>query len=638
MQLLLALGHLLCLLATTSAALPSSVSRAAKYGAANNYTMRLPMRRRQPLAGSIPTKAQEYAQQHDALGKAVSSDDSSTATSSSAKPTHTVVKAPLNPYFREMAYGIKIWIGNPPQLVILDFDTGSSETWVSPQCGSNSWNPAYEDLCRKLGSYIPEQSETVIDINSTYPPQFVSYGSGEALLTFYKDSISFSDANAVSSDEIAALDTRVQFGLAKWSSGMMSGIFGAGYGIGYNQNYSGIIDEMYQQGLIRDKDIGVAVGSVDESNGEVLFGGIDMAKFSGPLHAIDMSKQFPSELDSYYRYWVNVTYIGVTQPGSCISIPITDKGFNHQFLPDTGTTMTYIPYDVYDALLRFFPEAVENYTYGTIVDCGHLNATGTIDFGFGSNFTIRVPYKEFIFQLEPGIFGDNNQTLCILGAVPSFDEFLILGDTFMRSTYALFRQQQHKIYFGQYSNCGQNIISTHGIGDFTGDCDEDGMLIVGSSEVDPLASSSSSLVSATTTAPPKRCTSHSTGTYTPPSSSSTTEDNWTSIPPLSSDTDTDRSTWEITVTSPSTTDDSAMTSPTVTSSPTDTMTDWDWSTISLELPASSQFGPSPLFPVSSRSSATPWNYGQFSRAIPNPVGEKANGAGSGPRVTAAPAA
>ncbi|KAK4222378.1 aspartic peptidase domain-containing protein [Podospora fimiseda] len=570
MSILLAL----CLLATTTAAaavsghapqdaaLPNSASRAAQYAAANNYTLRLPMRRRKPLSASVRDNAQKgfvQWQNHETFSS--SWDDSTTTSSSSARPSPTIVKSPLNPYFKEMAYGIKLWIGNPPQLTTLDFDTGSSETWVSPQCSGNSWNPAYEKLCRSLGIYVPEQSESVIDINSTYPPQYVSYGSGEALLTFYKDTISFTDVSTVESeDEIAAIPAPVQFGLAKWSSGMMSGIFGAGYGIGFNQNYSGIIDEMHSQGMIRDKDFGVAVGSVDENGGEVLFGGIDMAKFTGPLHPIENSRQFPPGSDSYYRYWVNVTYIGVTQPGSCLSVPVTEPDFNHQFLPDTGTTMTYLPYNAFQNLLKFFPDAIDNFTYGTIVDCGHLNATGTIDFGF-NNFTIHVPYKEFIFELEPGVFGDNNDTLCILGAVPAFDDFLILGDTFMRSVYALFRQKEHKIYFGQYSNCGENVISTHGISGFTGDCGEDGKPLDASDEEDDPASSLfksvpvSSVIpgaTATATTPAKRCTSRSTGTYIPltTSSSTTDDDTWTTTP-YSTDTYTDTDTVDVpTVTPP----------------------------------------------------------------------------------------
>lgn len=60
----------------------------------------------------------------------------------------------------------------------------------------------------------------------------------------------------------------IQFGVASWAEGMMSGIFGASYGAGYNTNYSGFIDEIYQQGLIRDKDFSIALGSVGKDYGK----------------------------------------------------------------------------------------------------------------------------------------------------------------------------------------------------------------------------------------------------------------------------------------------------------------------------------------------------------------------------------
>jgi len=61
----------------------------------------------------------------------------------------------------------------------------------------------------------------------------------------------------------------VQFGVATWAEGMVSGIFGAAYGVGYNQNYSGFIDEIYNQGLVLDKDFSVSLGSVGEDEGRL---------------------------------------------------------------------------------------------------------------------------------------------------------------------------------------------------------------------------------------------------------------------------------------------------------------------------------------------------------------------------------
>ena len=51
----------------------------------------------------------------------------------------------------------------------LDFDTGSSETWVDPPCTSWEGLDAYEDLCRQMGIYVPQQSDTAIDVNGTCP-------------------------------------------------------------------------------------------------------------------------------------------------------------------------------------------------------------------------------------------------------------------------------------------------------------------------------------------------------------------------------------------------------------------------------------------------------------------------------------
>ncbi|KAK0705749.1 aspartic peptidase domain-containing protein [Apiosordaria backusii] len=575
---------------TTTAAkadLVSAAPAAERSSDAENGIVRMPMRRRRPSQQRPRTSGHDF--QHAQRLPAHQASESSTSTTSSVAPAATLAKTNLTSMFKEMAYGITLWIGEPAQAVTLDFDTGSSETWVSPHCTMVGWNPSYEKLCRELGMYLPQQSESVININKSFPSKYITYGSGETHIDFYKDVISFTDPTLYYDDEMFVLSKPVQFGVATWSSGMVSGIFGAAYGSGYNQNYSGIIDDMYTQGLIRDKDFSFALGSVDDEVGEIVFGGVDMSKFTGPLHGVDMASQFPQDEDGYYRYWINLTYVGVTQPGSCLSIPLTDYDFEHRVLPDSGTTLTYLPSDVYEGIKRFFPEAVENATYGTIVDCSHLTTQGTIDFGFG-NDTIRVPYKDFIFQLEPGVFADNNETICLLGVVPSWDEFYILGDTFLRSVYALFRQKEHKIYFGQYQNCGTNIISTHGIGEFYGDCEEgsetssssDGS---DSSELSSSYSSSESWAmtptSSTSSYTAPKCTSYSTGTYSAVFTSTSTYDPWeTTESELPWDTTTtDDSTWSWTTddidTWTSTTDDIWTW--------TDTNTVWDWTTISVTI-------------------------------------------------------
>lgn len=138
-------------------------------------------------------------------------------------------------------------------------------------------------------------------------------------------------------------------------------------------------------------------------------------------------------MDGYYRYWINISSIGITEPDSCVTLPLLPKGFNDRFLPDTGTSLTYMPTDAFNGILNAFPDAQLSMGYGYMVNCSHKERKGTIDYTFADGFTVHVPYSEFIFLIPAGP-SNGPEDVCILGAVPT-DELFILGDTFLRSVY-----------------------------------------------------------------------------------------------------------------------------------------------------------------------------------------------------------
>ncbi|KAM7183874.1 hypothetical protein V8F33_013325 [Rhypophila sp. PSN 637] len=426
--------------------------------------LRLPMSRRPPKF----TKKSNIGARNRKAGslahlRASKTHHTSTHTSS-AKSTPTPIAANTSSFFQDAAYGIDLWIGNYPQRVTLDFDTGSSETWVSPPCTGWADYPEYEDLCRLLGTYIPEQSSSMIDNSETCDPSWIMYGSGDVYIAYYQDDIRFSDPYRAAEQfepELGAVAQQVRFGLAIDAENMPSGIFGASYGAGYNQDYNSVIDDMHEQGVIATKDFSVALGSVGGENGEVIFGGIDVAKFTGELHEIEISHQLPKMMDGYYRYWINVTSIGVTKPGSCETVPVTPKGFDERFLPDTGTSLTYMPSEAFNKILEAFPDAqLSGEGFGYTVDCSHRTADGTIDYTFPDGFTVHVPFSEFIF-LVPGDATTNFEDTCIIGAVAT-ESLFILGDTFLRAVYAVFSQEHHKVYLAQYQDCGTHVVPSKG--------------------------------------------------------------------------------------------------------------------------------------------------------------------------------
>jgi hypothetical protein len=145
-------------------------------------------------------------------------------------------------------------------------------------------------------------------------------------------------------------------------------------------------------------------------------------KYTGVLEKrpIIPSQQSP---DKFPRYWINMTSVGITTPGSSSSTLITEPNTNQAIFPDSGSTLSQLPSQLFNSMLAFFPTAVNDSNAWT-VPCDLKAQDGTFDFGFG-NTTIHVSYHEFIWF-------DGVQ--CWFGAQPN-DQFFLLGDTFIRSAY-----------------------------------------------------------------------------------------------------------------------------------------------------------------------------------------------------------
>lgn len=256
---------------------------------------------------------------------------------------------------------------------------------------------------------------------------------------------------------------------------------------------------MQAQGVTATKAFSLALGSKAEQEGLVIFGGLDTGKFAGTLQAqpIIPAKQSP---DKVRRYWIQMSSMSITPPSGNTK---TYANTSMAVFLDSGSTLTLLPTALANSIASDFGSGTTDSNGFYVVDCSLAKLAATVNFAF-PGVTIQVPYKEMIRQTATG-FG----TVCYLGISPN-EDFVLLGDTMLRSAYAVFDQTNDAIYLAQYTNCATNeveITATTNMGQITGLCNKPVFSAVTSS-------------TATTTA--TRVPTSSTGTSTSKATSAAT--------------------------------------------------------------------------------------------------------------------
>jgi hypothetical protein len=208
------------------------------------------------------------------------------------------------------------------------------------------------------------------------------------------------------------------------------------------------------------------LNDLESSTGSCLFGGYDTKKFSGNLLTVPIQPDESSgELTSMTVAW---TALGITTNSG--SQTITSSSFKSPALLDSGTTLSIIPNDIYEALVTFF-DATLDQAGDAIVKCNILDDSGTLDFTFGGSDgpVIKVPFSEFALPAtttngQQATFNDGSLA-CYLGlqgtgSDPTTQDPVILGDTFLRSAYVVYDLDNKQISLAQtvFNATDSNIV------------------------------------------------------------------------------------------------------------------------------------------------------------------------------------
>ncbi|KAI8059283.1 Rhizopuspepsin At Ph 4.6 [Gongronella butleri] len=310
---------------------------------------------------------------------------------------------PMKNIHHDVAYYGVAQIGTPPQKVLLDFDTGSSDLWVaSTKCSTCT--------STKHTLFNPSKSKTYKAENKKWT---ISYGDGSSAsgVTGY-DTVTLGGIKI--KNQLVEIATRES---ASFQSDTMTGILGLGFDSLNSVHGVTPMTNMIKQKLIKSPVFGVYLGK-NGAAGEYVFGGYNQKHIAGSLTTVHVDNT------SHGGFW------GVSIDKLTAGSKVIDSGRLYGIL-DTGTTLLIFPDIVANHVAKAY-NAKQNQdgTYNINCDTSKLQP---LKFTFkGKDFV--VPPASLVFQ--------KTSSGCVAGFASGGNiKMTIIGDVFLKNNYVIFNPQ-----------------------------------------------------------------------------------------------------------------------------------------------------------------------------------------------------
>ena len=182
----------------------------------------------------------------------------------------------------------------------------------------------------------------------------------------------------------------------------------------------------------------------DSAAGNVLFGGVDSAKYSGNLISMPV---VPDTAGAYTKLSMPLTGISFSASGQ--NFTFTTNTFMSPALIDSGTTLMLFSDDIANALYTSL--GVTTKSQIPMLPCSYGNdpsAKMTFTFNGANGAKIDVLLANLLATIDYKL--SNGQQACeflVRGGQPS--GVILLGDSFMRSAYLVYDLQNNKIAIAQ---------------------------------------------------------------------------------------------------------------------------------------------------------------------------------------------
>lgn len=323
-------------------------------------------------------------------------------------------------------YALKCSLGTPSQNLELVIDTGSSDSWVmSPEV-----NMCQEGECEETWQFDSSDSSTYKSNGTQF---YQVYGDGsEVSGTWSQDTLTVSatsikNFNFALANFSTASNPVAGIGLPKGETPLIIGSIAA--------PYANLPQQLKSNGHIAHVAYSLYLDAASESEGSILFGGVNTGAYNGTMYTHPM---VPVDTDEIDRLAINLQGIfvmndnGEQQQVAALSIPV---------VLDSGSTLSILPDEILGPLMEgmgaiYYPETQRYW-----MKCDKLfKNRGGIGLVF-SNVEYIINFHDVMVDAKRGYCSPGFTS----GEIP------LLGDNILRALYVVYDLENLEIGLARVS-------------------------------------------------------------------------------------------------------------------------------------------------------------------------------------------
>ncbi|KAL4938154.1 aspartic peptidase domain-containing protein [Aspergillus oleicola] len=313
------------------------------------------------------------------------------------------------------AYLLNVSLGTPPQPISMLVDINATAHTLNFASGNKSCTQSDDGReCAEYGAYYPDGSSTF-----AWGNQYEYHDESGNNFTF---KYNLSDLMTLGTEGHekkvnVSIDAGVEGGNAFMNTLAASG------------NDSSILATLVDDGLIDSRSFSLWNNPSTASEAEVLFGGVNAAKYKGQLHTYAMGE------DGVPRVPVRGIYVTT---GNDNNITTNTSFAETQFIVST-TRFSILPQNKANQLYDDYDIPHDRY-----LNCSRQTEDRTITLSIGDETTISSPWDYFFYQL-----GDSDQ--CTFGLWSDEDDTdrAIVGTEFLKNMYLAIDYDAGRVGFAE---------------------------------------------------------------------------------------------------------------------------------------------------------------------------------------------